>query len=100
MYISYRMYGLDSGGKPMTALAMTKAREEFAETVNRVAYTKERILVEKHGKAVAAVVPVEDVELLQALEDRIDLEEARAALAEAKVKGTKSLQTLKEELGL
>ena len=84
----------------MTALAMTKAREEFAETVNRVAYTKERILVEKHGKAVAAVVPVEDVELLQALEDRIDLEEARAALAEAKVKGTKSLQTLKEELGL
>jgi prevent-host-death family protein len=84
----------------MTALAMTKAREEFAETVNRVAYTKERILVEKHGKALVAVVPIEDLELLQALEDRIDLAEARAVLAEAKVKGTKSLKTLKEELGL
>ena len=84
----------------MTALAMTKAREEFAETVNRVAYTKERILVEKHGKAVVAVVPIEDLELLQALEDRIDLAEARAALAEAKVKGTKSLKPVKEELGL
>lgn len=84
----------------MTALAMTKAREEFAETVNRVAYTKERITVEKHGKAIVAVVPIEDVELLQALEDHIDLTEARAALAEAKIKGTKSLRTIKEELGL
>jgi prevent-host-death family protein len=84
----------------MTALPMTKAREEFAETVNRVAYTKERVLVEKHGKALVAVVPLEDLQLLQALEDRIDLTEARAALAEAKVKGTKSLQTLKDELGL
>jgi len=84
----------------MTSLAVTKAREEFAETVSRVAYTKERIMVERHGKAIVAVVPIEDVELLQALEDHIDLAEARAALAEAKAKGTKSLQILKKELGL
>lgn len=84
----------------MTALTITRAREEFAETVNRVTYKKERILVEKHGKAVMAFVPVEDLELLQALEDRIDLADARAALVEAKKKGTISLQTIKEELGL
>jgi len=84
----------------MTALAVSKAREEFSETVNRVVYTKERIVVERRGKPVAAVVSLEDFELLQALEDRIDLADARAALAEAKKKGTKSLSALRKELGL
>jgi prevent-host-death family protein len=84
----------------MSSLAASKAREVFAETINRVAYAKERVLVERRGKAVVAVVPMEDFELLQALEDRIDLNDARAALAEAKKKGTKSLTALTKELGL
>lgn len=84
----------------MAALTVSKAREMFSETVNRVAYTKERIMVERHGKAVAAMVPVEDVELLQEFEDRMDLADIRAALAEAKKKGTKPLSALKKELGL
>lgn len=84
----------------MTALAVSKAREDFSETVNRVAYTKERILVERRGKVLAAVVPVEDFELLRDLEDRMDLSDARAAIAEAKKKGIKSWSVLKQELGL
>ena len=84
----------------MESLTVSKAREMFAETVNRVAYTKERIMVERRGKAVVAMVPVEDVELLQALEDRMDLSDARAAIAEAKKKGRKSFSKLKKELGL
>ena len=35
-----------------------------------------------------AIVPIEDVELLQELEDRLDLEAAEAAIAEAEEKGT------------
>lgn len=84
----------------MAALTVSKAREVFAETVNRVAYTKERVMVERRGKAVAAMVPVEDVELLQFLEDRMDLDDARAAIAEAKKNGSKSFSVLKKELGL
>ena len=84
----------------MEALTVSKAREMFAETVNRVAYTKERVMVERRGKAVVAMVPVEDVELLQALEDRMDLSDARAAIAEAKKKDRKSFSKLKKELGL
>jgi prevent-host-death family protein len=84
----------------MAALTVSKAREAFSETVSRVAYTKERVLVERHGKAVVALVPVEDVELLQALEDRMDVHDARAALAEAKKKGTKPWSVLKKALGL
>lgn len=84
----------------MTALTVSKAREEFSAMVNRAAYAKERVMVERHGKAVAAMVPIEDVELLQALEDSMDLADTRAALAEAKKKGTKPLSVLKKELGL
>jgi prevent-host-death family protein len=84
----------------MAALTVSKAREMFAETVNRVAYTKERVMVERRGKAVVAMVPVEDVELLQALEDRMDLSDARAAIVESKKKGSKSFSVLKKELGL
>ena len=84
----------------MQVLTVSEARKGFADTVNRVVYTKERVLVERHGKVVMGMVPVEDIELLRELEDRIDLEEARAALAEAKKKGTKSLAVFAKELGL
>lgn len=84
----------------MTTLAASKVREGFSETLNRVAFGKERVVLHRHGKEVAAVVPIEDLKLLQELEDRIDLADVRAALAEAKKKGTKSLQTIKKELGL
>lgn len=52
------------------------------------------------GKEVAAVVPMEDLQLLEDLEDRIDLVDARAALAETKKKGAKSLDAVMKELGL
>jgi len=88
------------GDPIMTTLAASKVRESFSETLNRVAFGKERVVLHRHGKEVAAVVPIEDLKLLQELEDRIDLADARAALAEAKKKGTKPLQTIKKELGL
>ena len=84
----------------MSTLTVSEARRVFAETVNIVAYTKERVMVERHGKAVVAMVPVEDVELLRDLEDRMGLSDARAAIAEAKKKGTKPWSVLKKQLGL
>ena len=84
----------------MTTLAASKLREDFSETLNQVAYAKERVVLYRHGKAIAAVVPVEDLKLLQDLEDRIDLADARAAIAEAKKKGTKSLRVVMKKLGL
>ena len=60
------------------------ARAQFSEIINRAAFGKERVTLTRRGKEIVAVVPIEDVKLLEALEDKIDLEEARAALAEAK----------------
>jgi len=66
----------------MNAIATGKARENFSDLVNRSAYGKERIVLTRRGKSVAAVVPIEDLELLEEIEDRLDVEAARKALAE------------------
>lgn len=66
----------------MARIAASEARENFATILNEVAFGGERIRLHRHGKDVAAVVPIEDVELLEALEDEMDLDAARKALAE------------------
>ncbi len=44
---------------------VTQARADLAELISRVGYTGERILLTRHGKALAALVPVEDLEALE-----------------------------------
>jgi prevent-host-death family protein len=77
-----------------------QARAQFSEIINRAAFGKERVTLTRRGKEIVAVVSIEDVKLLEALEDKIDLEEARSALAEAKKKGTVSWDKIKKDLGL
>lgn len=84
----------------MTRLSVSDVRDDFAEVVNRVAYRGERIVINRRGKDIVAMVPVEDVAMLEALEDRVDITHARKALAEAKAKGTVHWDDLKAELGL
>jgi prevent-host-death family protein len=74
----------------------SEARSRLAEIINEVAYGGHRILLHRHGKDVAAVVSARDLALLEALEDRMDLEEAREAL---KGKGTQiSWKDLRHDL--
>ncbi len=84
----------------MAHITTSKVRKDLSDTVNRVAYGGERVVLQRRGKEIAAVVPIEDLKLLEALEDRMDLADARAALAEANKKGAKSLQAILKELGL
>ena len=77
-----------------------KERDGFADAINRAAVGKERVLLRRRGRAVAAVVPIEDLRFLEDLEDRIDLVDAKAALAQANKKGAQSLETILKELGL
>ena len=83
----------------MGHLPARKARDGFADTINRVAYGKERVVLRRRGKEVAAVVPIDDLRLLEELEDRIDLAAARTILAETKKKGVQSLDAILKELG-
>jgi len=67
----------------MVRLTATEAREHFADTLNRVSYRGERIVVYRRGgKDVAAVVPMDDFALLQKLEDKLDHDAIQKALAE------------------
>src|SRR3990170_1055987 len=81
-------------------LAVEDARKEFAHTLNLVAYGGERIILARRGRDLAALVPVEDFKLLEDLEDRLDLQAARKALAEAELQGSVPWAKLKKDLGL
>jgi len=86
----------------MTQMATTKARADFAEVVNRVAHNGERILLSRNGKSVAAIVSVEDVAILEALEEKADLAALRAALAETRRRREKPIpwEQARKMLGL
>ena len=81
----------------MRRVSTTQARESLSDVINRVVYQGERIILERHGKDVVAMVPVEDLKLLEELEDRMDLEEARKRLKEP---GRIPWKEIKERLGL
>jgi prevent-host-death family protein len=85
----------------MTTTSMTtiQAKEEFSELVNRVSHNKERIILTRRDKEIAAIIPIEDLALLQNSLDKHDLREAVEALKEARQVGTISLEDLKAEIG-
>lgn len=71
----------------MTTKTIAQTRLDLSETVSRVLYQHERVIITRRGKPAAALVPVEDLELLKQLEDEIDLRDAKAALADIKKTG-------------
>ena len=68
----------------MKRLEATEARDRFSKAVSRAAYGSDRIVIQRRGKPVAALVSMDDLRLLEALEDQFDVEAARKALADPK----------------
>lgn len=75
-----------------TRITAAKLRDELTDTLNRVAYGGERMVLERYGKELVALIPLRDLELLYDMEDA---EEVRAARAEAAVVGTVTLADYK-----
>ena len=86
----------------MLKFSTAEARVKLSIIIQKAAVEKERIVLTRRGKELAALVPIEDMRFLEELEDRLDLEEARAALAEAKANPERPIpwEKLKAELGL
>ena len=86
------------------SVSTAEAREQLADILNRTAYSKERITITRRGREVAAIIPIEDLRLLELLveefEDKMDIDEARAALREAEKGGTVSLSEVRKRLDL
>ena len=66
----------------MSRLATQKRQETFTHSLTRVVTKGERVKVHRRGKAVAALISLEDLALLEELEDRLDVEEAERRLAD------------------
>jgi prevent-host-death family protein len=77
----------------MSSVTSRELRADLADTLNRVIYRGERVLIERRGKAVAAIVPMEDYEAIEAKEEAADAADHAAAMAEARQEGTKPLRT-------
>jgi prevent-host-death family protein len=61
-----------------------QVRKQFAEYVNRVAYGHERVLVERRGQPIVALIDMTDYQILldhEGRQDRADLTEAAMVLA-------------------
>jgi prevent-host-death family protein len=65
----------------MIRLPASQARERFSEILNEVSYGHERLVLQRHGKDVAAVISAEDLKRFEELEDRADLLEMEQVLA-------------------
>lgn len=81
----------------MKTIEASELRQGIADALNTVAYRGDRISIRRHGKPVAVLVPVEDADLLQAMEDRFDLAAAKEAIKE---KGCLPWAEVKKRLGL
>jgi prevent-host-death family protein len=83
-----------------STFTVTAARDNFADVVSSVAYSRRPAVITKNGKKAVAVVPYDVLELLARLEALIDIGEANAALEDFDKNGGLTLEQLKKELGV
>ncbi len=82
----------------LNKISAADARKKFANIVNRVAYGKESFVLTRRGEALAAIVSMEDLKLLQEIEEQMDIDDAWKARNEP---GENiSWEKLREELEL
>ena len=83
-----------------TAVSVADARSDLADLLNRVAYGKERLVITRHGRELAALVPIEDLQLVDRLRRFVARKDVARALAELDAGKAPSWEQLREELGL
>ena len=88
---------VQSLGRPMKTLEASQLRQGIADALNTVAYKGDRISIRRHGKPVAVLVSVADAAMLDAIEDHLDVAEAKKAMKE---KGSIPWKEVKKRLGL
>ena len=81
----------------MASVCMSELRKDLSEVFSRVNYGQERVVVQRNGKAMGAIVCMADLNLLDELERRMDIAEALRAL---KTGHFTPWEKAKEELGL
>ena len=82
------------------AVTTRELRDKLSEIVGRCAYGGDRFVVKRHGKPVAAIVPIEDMYVAQYVEDQLDSAEYLRALEAGELEKTRPWSEIKADLGL
>lgn len=83
-----------------TRKPFSEARSKLTEIVNHVAFGQDRYILTRNGKELAAIISMEDLQILEALEDRLDIEIAKKVDNDIKKDGMISWKDAQKELGL
>lgn len=73
-------------------------RAHLGEFLGRVRYGYERVTVTSHGKRVAAIVPIRDLELLERLEDELDLKAIESRRGEEAIEWEEAKRLLRKSM--
>ena len=69
-------------GRIAMHVSIAKVQKNLAEALNRVACRGERVILERRGEPVAAIISMDDLKLLEQIEDQTDVKAARKARKE------------------
>ena len=84
----------------MKHMTVAEVVKNFDDIVNNVVHEDERIIITVEGKDAVAIVPMADLEYIEALEDELDILSAKAAMREMRIHGTIPFAEVKKNLGI
>lgn len=84
----------------MSTIPFSEARTHLTDIVNEVAYAGKRIILTRKGRKLVAIVPLDDLDAIEAIENKIDLRAAKKAEKDIKKHGTISWKEAKRKLDL
>jgi len=67
----------------LNKITTADARQKSSDVINRVAFGDDSFVLTRRGKPIAALVSMKELELLQELEDKLDIEDAWEAKNES-----------------
>jgi antitoxin (DNA-binding transcriptional repressor) of toxin-antitoxin stability system len=65
----------------MKTIASTSARRAWSRMLGRVEHRGQRFAIVRNGRLIAALIPYDEVAILGQIEDELDFQEAREAIA-------------------
>lgn len=76
-----------NAGIEHTVLSISETRTQLSETINRVHYAGEVVVLHRRGQDLAAIVPIDEYNRLRVLsgEDALKVKQARKARSETRV---------------
>ena len=78
---------------------IVEAREHFSEICEKAAFKHHRFILTRRGKEFVAIVPVEDLKLIEEMEENRLMELAYEALQEGRAKGFHAIEELEDVFG-